>query len=149
MIITESSTKLLSWRQFVYAFVLPPQLPTDSPPACPPNATANPYQKGSRGQKRQALDEQNFIFQNSEQKRQKRGQSFVILLAGGFAHVAEIFSTAPPPDTYVCRKCNTPGVSIYAIMSSHGNNASNAEHVTAALAGRLSRRGQATGGLCM
>ncbi|KAJ9113798.1 hypothetical protein QFC20_001825 [Naganishia adeliensis] len=75
-------------KKFVYAFVLPPQLPTDSPPACPPNATANPYQKGSRGQKRQALDEQNFIFQNSEQKRQKR---------------------APPPDTYVCRKCNTPG----------------------------------------
>jgi hypothetical protein len=74
LMIAQRLTKPCSWHQFVYAFVLPSQLPTDPPPACPPNATANPYQKGSRGQKRQALDEQNFIFQNSEQKRQKRGR---------------------------------------------------------------------------
>lgn len=37
--------------------------------------------------------------------------------AGDFAHVAETFYPAPPPDTYVCRKCNTPGVSTYAIIS--------------------------------
>ncbi|GHJ87347.1 hypothetical protein NliqN6_3749 [Naganishia liquefaciens] len=75
-------------KKSVYAFILPAQSATDPLPAIPANATANPYQPGSRGQKRQALDEQHSMFQNSDQKRQKKGT---------------------PPDTYICRKCDTPG----------------------------------------
>ncbi|KAJ9122506.1 hypothetical protein QFC22_001935 [Naganishia vaughanmartiniae] len=60
-------------KKFVYAFNLPIQLSKDPVPPAPANSTANPYQKGSRGQKRHALEEQNFIFQNADHKRAKKG----------------------------------------------------------------------------